>query len=341
MKTEFAIDRGALIQAIRRAYGLGVARLTFVPKGEVSTSYVVDCAGGDRYFFKCLDASRLGKMSASRLDFYLPLTWNLYSKGLFRNLPVPVKTRSGGFYTHCDGLPLILFDFIAGRTLDDEHPLSDATLAALARSVATIHRSTPEIGVENPIIERFDVPFEDDLLNGLDELGRVTRRDRWGKRVLRDLLLPRKGEILGYLDRLRELQSVARTMRKDRVLCHTDLWGSNLIQGDDGSLYILDWEGAVLAPPEHDLYPFTGERFDAFLTHYEREFCPVSLDRDLFRFYFYRRNLEDLTDWVFRILYENADVEQDRNDLRGIVEDCVSGWPYLEGGISEVLDAPA
>ncbi|HUX76722.1 MAG TPA: aminoglycoside phosphotransferase family protein [Anaerolineae bacterium] len=341
MKTERAIDKRALIHQIRRAYGLDVARLTFVPKGEVSYSYVADCAGGDRYFLKCLDASRLGKISASQLDFYLPLTWNLYSKGLFRNLPVPVRTRTGGFYTYFDGLPLVLFHFIAGRTLDDEHPLSDTTLVALARSVATIHKSTPEIGVENPCVERFDIPFEDDLLNGLDELKRVTRRDRWSKRALRDLLLPRKDEILGYLDHLRELQSVARTMRKDQVLCHTDLWGGNLIQGDDGSLYILDWEGAVLAPPEHDLYPFTGERFGVFLATYEREFRPVSLDGDIVRFYLYRRNLEDLTDWVFRILYENTNEEQDRNDLRGIVEDCMSGWPYLEDGISEVLDAPA
>jgi hypothetical protein len=37
----------------------------------------------------------------------------------------------------------------------------------------------------------------------------------------------------------------------------------------------------------------------------------------------------------------NTDDEQDRSDLRGTVEDCMSGWPYLEGGISEVLDAPA
>jgi spectinomycin phosphotransferase len=333
MKTERAIDKRALIHQVHQAYGLDVARLTFVPKGEVGYCYVADCIDGDRYFLKCLDTSRLGKMGASRLDFYLPLTWNLYSKGLFRNLPVPVRTRTGGFYTRCEGLPLILFDFIAGRTLDDEHPLSDATLAALARSVAAIHRSTPEIGVENPIIERFDVPFEDDLLNGLDALECVTRRDRWGKRVLRDLLLPRKREILGYLDRLRELESVARTMRKDRVLCHTDLWAGNLIQGDDGSLYVLDWEGAVLAPPEHDLYPFIEERFDAFLTHYEREWRPVSLDGDLVRFYLYRRNLEDLTDWVFRILYENTDDEQDQNDLRGIVEDCMSGWPYLEDSL--------
>jgi hypothetical protein len=61
----------------------------------------------------------------------------------------------------------------------------------------------------------------------------------------------------------------------------------------------------------------------------------------VFRFYLYRRNLEDLTDWVFRILHENADDEQDQNDLRGIVEDCMSGWPDLEVGIGEVLDALA
>lgn len=258
------------------------------------------------------------------------MTWNLYARGLFRNLPYPIRTRDGAFYTSFDGLPLILFNYIAGRTLDNEHPLSDATLAALARSVATIHRSTPEIGVDSPRVERFDVPFVNHLREGLDALERVTGRDRRGKRALRELLLPRRSQTLADLDRLRALQGAARKGRREMVLCHTDLWGGNLIRNDRGDLYILDWEGAVLAPPEHDLFPFTGERFDLFLANYERELGPVSLDDDLLTFYVCRRSLEDLTDWVFRILYENTDDAQDRNDLRGIVEDCIPAWPYLE-----------
>jgi len=330
MKTELAIDKRALIDTVRQDYGIDAAHLTFIPLGEVSYSYIVDSADGDRYFLKRLDGSRLGRISASRLDFTLPVTWSLHSQGLFRNLPLPIRTRNGDLYTHFDGLPLILFDYIAGRTLDGEHPLADATLAELARSVAIIHESTPEITVNNPCVERFDIPFESDLLEGLDELGRITGRDRWGRQALRDLLLPRKSQVLGYLERLRDLQRMVRAVPKERVLCHTDLWGGNLIRGEDGNLYILDWEGAVLAPPEHDLFAFAKGHFDLFLTTYERERGPVRLDDDVFRFYFYRRNLEDLTDWVFRILHENTKEEQDRHDLEGIVEECMSGWPHLE-----------
>ena len=330
MKIELAIDKRALTHTVHQEYGIDAAHLTFIPLGEVSYSYIVDSADGDRYFLKRLDGSRLGRISASRLDFYLGVTWSLHSQGLFRNLPLPVRTRSGDFYTYFDGLPFVLFDYIAGQTLDGEHPLADATLTELARSVALIHESTPEITVNNPCVERFDIPFESDLLEGLDELGRITGRDRWGRQALRELLLPRKGQVLGYLERLRELQRVVRAVPKERVLCHTDLWGGNLIQGEDGNLYILDWEGAMLAPPEHDLFAFVEGNFDLFLATYEGERGPVRLDGDVFRFYLYRRNLEDLTDWVFRILHENTEGEQDRHDLEGIVEDCISGWPHLD-----------
>ena len=94
----------------------------------------------------------------------------------------------------------------------------------------------------------------------------------------------------------------------------------------------------MLAPPEHALFAFAWEdRFiDVFLPNYKREFGPVSLNSDVFGFYYYRRNLEDMTDWLVRILYENTHEEQNRNDLDGLVEDCISGWAYLEVTIRNI-----
>jgi hypothetical protein len=187
-------------------------------------------------------------------------------------------------------------------------------------------------------LERFDIPFEHDLLDGLEALEAVTPGANPGQRDLQNLLLSRKDEILGYLNRLKELQRLAQAAGKEMVLCHTDLHGGNLIVSDQGDLYILDWEGALIAPPEHDLFVLAGDDrfFDLFLPNYEREFGPVSLDSHVFGFCFYRRNLEDLADWIIRILYENTDDEQNRHDLQGIVEDCISGWPYLESTIREI-----
>jgi len=345
VRVELAIDREALIERVRQEYALDIERLTFLPKGEVSYCYIAHCtneggrprAPGERCFLKLLDDSRLARWSANRLDFYLPLTWNLYVKGLFQNIPYPIKTRTGEFKTSFEGKPLILFSFIEGKTLEDGFPRSDKILATLARSLAIIHKSTSDIGLEIPYVEGFDIGFESDLLNGLQALERIDRPDNRWKRALRDLVLPRQQEILGYLGRLRELQDPARAAGKEMVLCHTDPTGGNLMITDEGELYILDWEGAMLAPLEHDLFFFAGEEhFDRFLANYEEEFGPVNLDSNVFGFYFYRRNLEDLTDWVVRILYENRDDEQNRNDLEGIVEDCISGWPYLETTIREI-----
>jgi spectinomycin phosphotransferase len=108
----------------------------------------------------------------------------------------------------------------------------------------------------------------------------------------------------------------------------------NLLQDDAGALYLLDWEGAMLAPREHDMIFFTrdDEHFDAFLTAYQAINGPTRLEPDLFSFYFHRRNLEDLTDWIYRILYENQEMDQDQADLMGIREDCLRWWDDLDAG---------
>ena len=187
------------------------------------------------------------------------------------------------------------------------------------------------------------IPFEGELVKNLAMLEGVTSADTLGRQGLRRLLWPRRHEILRLLDRLRELQALVQAKDKEMVLCHTDLHGGNLMLGDEGLLYILDWEGAMLAPPEHDLFFFAwDERFwDLFLPRYEqtlslRAFRPVCLDSATFGFYYYRRNLEDLAEWIVRILYENNGEEQDREDLQGITEDCISGWPYLERTIADI-----
>ena len=165
----------------------------------------------------------------------------------------------------------------------------------------------------------------------------ITATDGEGRCALRDLLLPRKDAILRYLDRLHALATRARMLDPPMVLCHTDIHSFNLLVNDTG-VYILDWEGAMIAPREHDLFMFTGEHFALFLAEYRRVAGDVPLHADLFAFYFHRRMLEDLTDWVVRILYENTSEEQNRIDLAGIEEDCLAGWPTIEPGIARVRE---
>jgi hypothetical protein len=266
----------------------------------------------------------------------------LYQKRLLPAVARPVPTRRGGFSLSHEGHLLILFHWIEGQMVGFGR-LADDLLEELATWVGRLHASTPQIEWPDPPREWFDVPFEEDLLRDLDLLEGVGPADAVGKRALRRLLLPRRDEILGLLGRLRELQALARAREKALVICHTDLHGGNLILDAQGALHIVDWEGAWLAPPEHDLFFFAWEErfWDLFLPRYMQTLSlhgvrPARLDNETFGFYYYRRNLEDLAEWVARILHEDNGEAQDREDLEGIVEDCISGWPTLERTIADI-----
>jgi hypothetical protein len=244
--------------------------------------------------------------------------------------------RDGRFQTRFDGWRLVLFNYIDGTVvgLDGLH---GAVFRELARLVGILHRSRSLIDVPNPLIERFDIAFEGPLLGGLDALAEVGGSERRGTRALRDLLLPHRSEVLAYLARLREYQSLARGRDRPMVICYTDLHGENLMVDRQGALHILDWEGAMIAPPEHDLCFFAGDdRFwDSFLPSYEAEVGLVDLDIVVVAFYLYRRNLEDLADYVVRIL-GGANAAQDDADLTGIAEWCIPGWSQVEPTIERI-----
>lgn len=336
MRIEPTFDHALLVDVLRHDYGISVSHLTFVPKGEVAYSYIATCTDNIRYYLKVLDNTRLARTSAGRFDFYLPLIEKLYAECVFRYLPYPIRTLDGALYAAFDGQPLILFNFIEGENPDEATLHTSAVWQRLAQYVATIHNSTSRVAADCPYTETFVIPFETALLDGLHALDSIAGSDGEGRLALRDLLLPHTEAILGYLAQLHALADRARALNPPLVLCHTDIHRMNLLLSAAGDLYILDWEGAMLAPREHDLFMFTGDHFPSFLAEYRRWADNVPLHADLFAFYFYRRNLEDLTDWIVRILYDNTDEAQNRIDLEGIKEDCMSAWPYLEIGIERV-----
>lgn len=110
----------------------------------------------------------------------------------------------------------------------------------------------------------------------------------------------------------------------------------NLLIDDCDILTLLDWEGVKLAPAEHDLFAFTGPDFPDFVEAYWRAGGVGRLHADVIGFYLHRRNLEDLTDWLVRILHENNSQAQDEADLAGIRSECMEGWPHLGAATERV-----
>ena len=310
------IHESVVLEAIRQAYGLPVEHITFLTTGWVSYCYRVETAAGESYLLKLYDESAPAPLVAGSRDFYLPLTYQLCTRKLLSQIACPVPARDGRFSVRAGPYPLILFHFIEGEPVGFGN-ITDEILVKLAGLVGRLHTSTRDLDLANPLVEGFEIAFEHVLPAGLEALANLCPSARADQRGFQDLLLPRRREIRGYLDCLKRLQGIMQTRIREMVVCHTDLHGGNLLVDSGGNLYILDWENALLAPPEQDLFFFAGQdtSWDLFWPNYEREFGPARLDVDTLGFYYYRRGLEDLAEWIQRLLYADQDDEQDRSAL--------------------------
>ncbi len=336
MKDEPLLDRSELMAHIRREYALDIVTLTFLPNGFASHCYIALAADGLRYFVKICALTPIGLRFAEQLDVWLPLLWAMHQQQLFSRVPLPVTTVRGAFKSYFDGMAFAVMHFIEGELLGFSTRPSDDLLAQIARAMGSIHQSTGKLDISAVSVEQFAIPFEADLQQALVVLETITARDSWGKQALRDLLLSRRAELQGQLDRLHELQQWARAHPTPLVLCHTDMHGNNLILDQQGAIHVIDWETPLLAPPEQDMFFHARDRFDFFLDHYEQVRGPVQLDSLRFGFYFYRRNLEDMTFLIMEILYENPDDVQTRINLAGLEKESITGWRNFESNIEKV-----
>jgi spectinomycin phosphotransferase len=341
VRFEPTLDKARLRELLRDQYGLDMAGLTFVPFGIDSWSYVADGLDGSRAFVKLLRPLPGAEAAASEIPLIAALAAGLVP------VPRPIARRDGVFPSTFEGFEVQVFEYIAGHNLEDESAWPDELYGRVAETAAAVHASTSRIRHLVRRIEDYQLPFLRSLVGtvaAIESGGALPAGDDPTLGRLRELVAPRVSELRRAFGRLEELRDLARERDTDEVLCHTDIWGSNLIQAEDGTLYLLDWNGALLGPPERDLFMFAGTvffpaaRFGWFLERYEAAFRPVRLDARAFGFYFYRRNIEDLAALV-------ASIAEGRTDALGptealaIVERLIASFPRIEGRIGRVAEA--
>jgi len=336
MRLEPAFDLARLQACIHHAYGIRICGLTYIPQGEASFSYVAEAEGGERYILKVLDDSRLGRQAAAQMIHAIPAMVELRATGVLTNLPQPVLTRTRAPLAPCEADQLALSLYVEGRCPTPGLMRRPDVWQAVARSVARLHAAPVTLRASGLEREAYDVPFEAALRDGLVALTRDDASSP-GCLALAAMLLPRREALLSLLGRLRVAGDVARELASPLVLCHTDIHEANLLVDGDGDVTILDWVGLKWAPAEHDLFSFTGDEFGTFLAAYLEAGGVRSLHAETFEFYLLRRNLEDLTDYIVRILHED-DEEQAAMDIAAAEEECIAGWPYIEPGVERVRE---
>ena len=318
---------------IQDRYGIDLASIEYMPVGFVGIHFKAVDKDGRGYFLTVYDGSRLAQITTKRLSFILPAVHYLQTSGQFTDLAAPIPDLYGKLWATYKGMPVIVYPFLDGHLLAEEGNDTGKRSIELGRLVAHLHAAELASNIENPIREQFKFHFEAPLRESLAVLEDVHPGAARSTLALRDLLLPQKDKISQLFNRLYELAHSLRQISPPFVICHTDIHPWNVIRTRDGKLTIIDWEGICLAPAEHDLFGFTGSGFGTFLQAYYAAGGRHSLTAEGFAFYFYRRNLEDLTDFISRILDEDGGEARNMRDLEGIQQECMSGWPDLETAV--------
>lgn len=294
MRDDPGLDHGNISACLRTHYALDVLGVSYLPIGYDLNAFVyrVETATGERYFLK----ARRGPVDEAALA--VPKA--LRERGI-PNILAPLPTQTGDLWctlNASEGCTIVLYPFIDGE---------DAMVAGMSaeqwrvfgETLQAVHGSGLETDLRDRIpSEAFTLPsgalverVSSVASSGPDATGIAAR--------FAEFWCANQEKIDQTLARARELGRSLRTKRFDHVLCHTDIHAANILVARSGEIFLIDWDGPMIAPRERDLFLVVGSRVARRVEPHEEDrffeaYGPVELDPDALAYFRYERILQDL-----------------------------------------------
>ncbi|MEU7846778.1 phosphotransferase enzyme family protein [Micromonospora parva] len=313
-----------VVERVRAGFGLRLSTMERVNHGadQHARLWLAQAADGGRYAVK---------LSGGGTPAGLVVTAHLAGQGV-PGIAAPLRSVDGRLSIDHDGRRLSVVPWVSDqRALDG--PMTGAHWRAYGEVLAAVHavpvteelsRLLPMGGAAYPSIvtatravaERLRDPDQGDLADPLvAELAGV-----WSAVADR----------LRFLTREVERRAAGQRGRPgSHVVCHGDPHLGNLLLGADGQVWLIDWDDAVLAPPECDLMfvlggvlafaPITPDQQRAVLAGYGT----TEVDRARLAWFLAVRALDDISDWTRQALDCDAGAA-DRGRAARIVRGLVS-----------------
>ncbi|MCG3226679.1 MAG: phosphotransferase [Candidatus Heimdallarchaeota archaeon] len=332
MRNEPKVNRKNLKNHISEKYGIEVMKFTFVPIGEFAYSYVLKANDEKEYFLKMYESNRLTDSKLHSLDFSLSIAYQLNQDREISQVIYPIKTEKGLLKTKYDNLAIVIWSFIDGDIVSEKQSRTKDFMIELGGLLARIHQATNSLNLNEEKTLVFEIGFKNDLLTSLKEATEcVTSTDK-NHNKLQKMIKPQMDNILQSLIYLEELaERLKKEDKLDLVVCHTDPIRHNILVNENGMIYLVDWDGAILAPFEQDIWFYLNENYlEDFIISYKQIRKIDKINEDFIAFLFYKRTLEDLTDWIYRIFFEEMTQEQIKSDFEGLEEDSLPVLPNMK-----------
>jgi spectinomycin phosphotransferase len=300
----------AVLDRVAAAYGIRLVSLVDVHGGADAgvTLRRGETADGRSYAVK---------LSRNSMAAGLLVAAYLAGQGL-RGVPAPLTTVDGQLWTDMDGAQLSVVPWVAGRLavaggLDAEQWRSFGALLAGVHEVAVpaavraTLRSEDYRPMAAPAVRVLGEQIRTEPVPG-DELARELV-DAWRSAADRIAVIPEAAEELGA--RLRGRPAPL-------VLCHGDAHAANLLVAATGELWLIDWDGAVLAPRERDLmFVVEGVLADALVrpdeqAHFFAGYGGAAVDPVHLAYYRCAWALEDVAGFAHEIRHDRTRTDSQR-----------------------------
>jgi hypothetical protein len=307
---------------------MAVASVEYRPVGWGSHHWEVADTAGCRWFVTVDELARKrlseGEPLAAgfgRLRAALAAARDLRDCGrMFVVAPVPA--RDGGPAARADdGFAVAVYPFIDGQGFEWGEFSSSAHRLGVLDLVAAVH-TAPASASRHAMADDFAVPCRDELEAACELAGDVADCGPYARAVSL-LVRQHAAPVQRLLDRYDRLVMQARAAPARAVLTHGEPHQGNTMLTADGCWLLIDWDTALVAPPERDLWnldPGDGTVLDAYASATGVSPRPALLD--LYRL---RWDIADLA----------VDVRRFRRPHAGSIDDDKS-WELLTSLVKRV-----
>jgi spectinomycin phosphotransferase len=293
-----------LIAILQAEYGLPCVELTFLPLGadENTAVYRAIARDGTSQFAKL----RWGDF----IENSVAVPQLLHSQGIRAIIP-PLMTIAGRLYSESDSFVMILYPYISGAN-GFEIALTDRQWNEFGATLRRLHTVVVPESLSSGIRrEDFSPRWREKVRAFLEpETGRIYRDPV--ARKLAAFLEKKRQAILDLVDQSERRAQTLITRPPEFVLCHTDVHAGSVLIGDDGELYIVDWDNPLLAPKERDLMFVGGAQGFIGRTSQEEEdlfyqgYGAVKIDPVALAYYRFERIVEDIALFCAQLLLDDS-----------------------------------
>jgi spectinomycin phosphotransferase len=318
MREKPGIQEGKIAACLNTHYGLQVASVNFLPIGYDLQAWVYEAIAedGTAYFLKI----RSGPVPEPAV--IVPRA--LIDHGI-QNILAPRRTITRDLCCSLDSYSVILYPFIRGENAKVAG-MSDSQWREFGATLGAIHSSGLASQFRGQVpTETFSLPSGKPVrrLHAMIDHGRFDTpaaarlASFWRENAQRIEDLVARAEALG-----KQLQSKPFEF----VLCHADIHGANILVGEDERIYLVDWDGPLIAPRERDLLFVVGSKIGRPVQPREEElffqgYGVAEIDPAALSYYRYERTIEDIGEMA-RYVFASTELSEaaKAEETRRIIE---------------------